>query len=79
MVERITGEELKHLQHLIFLCRSKAAQFLSLIPTQSDANESLINYLKSLADKYRCDYKEIMANGEILRARREDEPMYYMR
>jgi len=65
--ERITEEELKKLQHLIFLCRSKAAQFISLIPTQQDANKALLDYLKELAKKYNCDYKDIMTDGTIVR------------
>lgn len=66
-VERITDEELKRLQGFIFRCQSKAAQFVSLIPTQEDANKNLIDYLKELAQKYHCDYKEIMADGAIVR------------
>jgi len=67
MSEKISDEETKQLQHLIFLCRSKASQFVSLIPDQQTANENLLNYLKELAVKYRCDYTEIMADGEIRR------------
>ena len=67
MVERISEDELRQLQHHIFLCRSKAAQYASLIPSQEDANKSLTNYLKKLAKKYNCDYKQIMVNGDIKR------------
>lgn len=63
---RITDKELKKLQYLIFRCRSKAAQFFSLTPSQEDANRSLLDFLKELGRKYNCDYKKIMSNGEIL-------------
>lgn len=67
MSEKISDEETKQLQHLIFLCRSKASQLMSLIPDQQTANEILLNYLRELAGKYTCHYKEIMADGEIHR------------
>lgn len=67
MVEKITEEETRQLQHLVFTVQSRSEQFISLIPTQQDANESLLNYLKGLTVKYNCDYKEIMGNGEIVR------------
>ena len=65
--EKISEEETKHLQHLIFTCRSRASQFFSLIPDQETANQNLLKYLNELADKYGCDYKEIMSDGEIVR------------
>lgn len=66
-MERISEDEVKQLQHYIFLCRSKAAQYGSLIPSQEDANKNLLDYLKELAEKYNCDYRQIMADGEIKR------------
>jgi len=65
--ERITEEETKKLQHLIFLTKSKASQFISLIPDQQTANQHLLDYLHDLAEKYNCDYKEIMISGRIVR------------
>ena len=62
----ITEEELKRLQYLVFRCQSKAAQFISLTPSQEDANKGLLDFLKELGRKYNCDYKKIMTSGEIL-------------
>lgn len=67
MTEQVSNEEIKQLQHLIFTVQSKSEQFISLIPDQQTANNILINYLKELAAKYNCDYREIMGNGEIIR------------
>ena len=65
---RISDEETKQVQHLMFTCQSKAQQFMSLLlEGQKTANEDLLNYLKELATKYNCDYKEIMGDGEIRR------------
>lgn len=71
MSEKISEEETKQLQHFIFLCQSRASQFSSLIPDQGTANENLLNYLKELAVKYKCDYTEIICDGEIHRRRAE--------
>ena len=63
---RISDEELAKMNQLIFTCQSKAEQFISLLPEgQKTANENLLEYLKELADKYGCDFKDIMGNGEI--------------
>lgn len=65
---KISDEETKRLQHLIFTCQSKAQQFMSLFPEgQKTANDNLLGYLKELATKYSCDYTEIMGDGEIIK------------
>ena len=67
MSERISDTELKQLQSYIFTCQSRTQQFMSLVPDQGTANANLMNYLKELATKYNCDFKEIMSDGEIKR------------
>ena len=67
MEERITEEELKKVQYLALIAQSRAHQFISLVPSQETANNSLLDYLKELAEKYHCDYKGIMISGAIIR------------